>query len=308
MHEHHHHHHDHAPPAGAANMDARFIVGILLNVAFVVAEVIFGIVADSMALLTDAAHNLSDVLGLSLAWWAAVLARKRPTENRTYGFRKATILAALANAMLVLVAVGAIAWEAAMRIEDPPAVSGNIMMVVAAIGVVVNAVAALLFFKERKRDINIRAAFVHLAADAAVSVGVVVAGLAIFATGMSWIDPVVSLAIAAVIVVGTWSLLKGSFDLAMDAVPPHIDSKAVESCLVELEGVRDVHDLHIWAMSATENALTAHLTTETPWSSERLRQVGRELAHRFHIDHVTIQVEPADGCKDPCPQEAEDAV
>jgi cobalt-zinc-cadmium efflux system protein len=305
MHDHSHHRHGHGPAASDSRLDSRFSVGIGLNVAFVVSEAVFGVIADSMALLTDAAHNLFDVLGLLLACWAMRLARKRPTEQRTYGYRKATILAALANSMLILVAVGAIAWEAALRLGEPLQVQGQLMMLVAGIGVLINAVSAMLFRRGREHDVNVRAAFVHLAADAAISVGVVVAGMLILLSGAAWIDPVVSLAISAIILVGTWSLLKSSFDLAMDAVPPHIQIKTVQSHILEQNGVLDVHDLHIWAMSSTETALTAHLITERPWPTQALRDLCVDLKDTFGLGHITIQIEPSDGCAEPCPQSEE---
>jgi cobalt-zinc-cadmium efflux system protein len=310
MHEHAHDHaHDHAHSHGHfEKADRPFIIGIFLNIAFVAVEISFGIIANSMALLTDAAHNFSDVLGLALAWWAATLARKRPTETRTYGYRKAGILAALANATLVLAAVGGIAWEAVQRIAHPPNANGHIIIITATIGVLINAGAALLFLKGRKSDINIRAAFLHLAADAAVSVGVVISGMLILWTGRVWIDPVVSLGITAVIVIGTWSLLRSSLDLAMDAVPPHIDAKEVRNYLLGLEGAKNVHDLHIWAMSSTETAMTVHICTDDSWQTERLRAISTDMKHRFACGHVTIQVEPHEECVGPCPQEGPDAV
>lgn len=279
----------------------RFVIGISLNVIFVVTEITFGLIADSMALLTDAAHNVSDVLGLCLAWWAASLAQKEPTDTRTYGYRKASILAALANATLILVAVGGIAWEASRRLSSPPSPQGGLIMLTAAVGFVINGASALLFLKGRSHDINIRAAFLHLASDAAVSVGVVIAGLLILWTEQTWIDPAVSLIIAAVIVMGTWSLLKTSLNLALDAVPSHIDARKIRAYLTSLPGVRNVHDLHIWAMSATETAMTAHLCTDDAWSSERLNIVSRELTQRFSTGHVTLQVEPHDAAAAPCP-------
>lgn len=302
-----HHAHHHLPLN--QNVDTKFIIGIGLNTVFVIAEVVFGLISDSMALLTDAAHNLSDVLGLGLAFWAATLARRQPTEKRTYGYRKATVLSALANATLIMVAVGGITWEAALRLVDPPPVQGTIMMLVAAIGVVINTASALLFLQDRKKDINIRAAFLHLAADAAVSVGVVFAGLAIHVTHILWIDPLVSLAISAVIIIGTWSLLKSSLNLAMDGVPPNIRVDDVRQFLLDQNGVKNIHDLHIWAMSATETALTAHICTNDAWSSKQIRTLSHELEQKFNTHHVTIQVEPADGrCSDPCPQAADGAV
>ena len=290
-------------------MGSRFAIGVGLNLVFVVAEVIFGLLSNSMALLTDAAHNVSDVLGLALAWWAANLARRPPSERRTYGLRKSTVLSALANAILVLVAVGAISWEAVGRLAAPPKVEGTTMMVVAGLGVVINSISAMLFFTGRKRDVNLRAAFVHLAADAAVSLGVVFGGVAILLTGRAWIDPGLSLLISVVIVVGTWSLLRQSLDLALDAVPRHVDPSDVGSYLQGLEGVVDLHDLHIWAMSSTETALTAHLTVDCPgWPVERHREVALVLEERFQIHHATLQLEPISETAGCCPQSGEGVV
>lgn len=282
------HAHGGSAPAGLA-----FAVGIGLNTLFVVIETVYGITAQSMALVADAAHNLSDVLGLVLAWFAVRLAARKPTGRRTYGFRKGTILSALANAVLLLAAVGAIAWEAIGRFERPEPVQGGVVMLVAAIGVAINGVSAFLFVAGSKHDINLRGAFLHLAADAAVSLAVVVTGFVITRTGWSWLDPTASIAISVVVLFSTWSLLKDSLNLVLDAVPEHIDPEAVRTYLRGLPGVNEVHDLHIWAMSSTEVALTAHLVMPAEACAPPfLRVVAQELHERFRIEHTTIQVEP----------------
>lgn len=284
----HHHGHDHAPPTRSR----AFALGMALNTAYIVVEVAFGLRSHSLALLADAGHNLGDVLGLGLAWAAAVLATRPPSLRHTYGLRRASILAALANAILLLVAVGAIATEAVQRFAAPAPIAGVTMMIVAAAGVVVNGLSAMLFFRGRHGDLNVRAAFAHLAADAVVSLGVVIAGLAILATGLLWLDPLVSLVIGGAIVWGTWGLLRDSLGLAMDAVPPGIDAAAVERYLRALPGVADVHDLHIWGMSTTETALTAHLVVPTASvDDDFLRDVAGTLHDRFGIEHTTIQLE-----------------
>jgi cobalt-zinc-cadmium efflux system protein len=282
------HAHSHAP----ANFDRAFAIGVALNVAFVAIEATYGVIANSLALLADAGHNLSDVAGLLLAWGAVWLGRRPPTAKRTYGFGRTSILAALANAVLLLVAIGAIAWEAVRRFESPQPVEGGTVMVVAAIGIVINTATALLFMRGRKGDLNIRGAFLHMAADAGVSAGVVVAGLVITLTGWLWLDPVVSLAIVVIIALGTWGLLKDSVAMAIDAVPAGIDRDEVLAHLESLEGVREVHDLHIWPLSTTSTALTAHLVR----SDERIddaftARVTDGLKRRFKIDHATIQLE-----------------
>jgi len=285
------HHHHHAPP----DYSRAFAVGVALNVAFVVVEAVFGILSDSLALLTDAGHNLSDVLGLLLAWGAAALAKRRPSARRTYGFSRATIIASLFSGLLLVGAVGAIGWEAVHRLIEPAEPAGKTIMLVAAIGVVINTVTALFFFSGKDRDLNIRGAFLHMAADAAVSLGVVASGALILFYGIPWIDPVMSLVIAAVIMLSTWGLLRDSLNLAVDAVPRSVDPGAVRDFLTGLPGVRAIHDLHIWAMSTTETALTAHLVMdEFPDSDQYLADVSRVLQDRFSINHPTIQLERAD--------------
>jgi cobalt-zinc-cadmium efflux system protein len=269
-----------------------FVIGIALNVAFVLTEAVFGLLAHSLALLADAGHNLSDVLGLLLAWGANRLALRAPTLRRTYGLRRSTILAALANAMMLLIAIGSIATEAIGRLSHPVPVKGEMVILVAAAGVIVNALTARLFWSGRHHDLNVRGAFLHMAADAAVSVGVVVAGLFIRWTGALWIDPLVSLAIVVVIGLGTWGLLRESLDLAMDAVPRHIDPAAVRRYLEGLPGIHGVHELHIWAMSTTQAALTVHLVKPDPaGDDELLMEVMRALREEYGITHPTIQWE-----------------
>lgn len=274
-----------------------------MNVAFVVVEVISGLIAGSTALLADASHNLGDVLGLAMAWGATLLARRKRTARRTYGLRRTTILAGLANAILILVAIGGVTWEAIRRIGTPSQIDGGLVAIVAAIGVAVNFGAALLFAAGRERDVNLRGAFLHLMADAAVSAGVVVAGVLVWRTGWNWIDPATSIAVSIVILVGTIRLTRDALNLLLDAVPEHIDPDAVEAFLAALPGVQQVHDLHIWPMSTTEVALTAHLVLPVAaCSSSFLRDVAAEIEHRFRIAHTTLQLEQAnadEACRQP---------
>lgn len=282
-------------------------MGIVLNVGFVGLETAYGVIAQSTALLADAAHNLSDVLGLAMAWGASTLARRAPSALHTYGLRRSTVLAALANAVLLVAAVGAVAWEAIGRFRVPSAPEGTTMMGVAVAGVVVNGVSALLFHKGSKSDMNARGAFLHLAADAAVSAGVVLAGLIVWRTGWTWVDPLTSLVVSGVVLFGTWSLLREALHLAMDGVPKSVELEKVRAYLASLPRVESVHDLHVWAMSTTEIALTAHLVM--PWGDcapSFLAGLEHELEERFGITHVTVQIEPADA--GPCARSAEGAV
>ncbi len=273
-----------------------FALGVGLNLAFVVVEVIAGLTSGSLALIADAGHNFSDVLGLLLAWGASHLAKRKPTARRTYGLRRSSILAALLNAALLLIAVGAIAWEAVGRFSRPAPVAGPTIVLVAAIGVVINAATALFFLKGKEEDLNIRGAFLHMVADAAVSFGVVAAGMLIGLTRWNWVDPAISLAIVAVITIGTWDLLRRSIDLALDSVPAGIDPAEVRRFLAGLPEIAGVHDLHIWAMSATETALTAHLLRpDGRVDDDWLADVSKALQNRFAIEHVTIQVERGGG-------------
>ena len=281
------HTHRHAP----ANVNAAFGIGIALNLAFVAVEAFYGWKVGSLALLADAGHNLSDVIGLVLAWGGALAGRLRPDARHTYGFKRASILAAFLTALLLLVAMGSLAWEAVHRLQSPQPVAGVTIMVVAGIGIVVNTATALLFMRGREKDLNIRGAFLHMAADALVSAGVVVAGGLALWFGWTWLDPVVSLIIAAVIVWGTWSLFRQSLHLLFDGVPEGVDLHAVHSLLQGLPGVAQVHDLHVWAMGTNETALTAHLVMPDGQADDAFLQRATEQLHeRFEIEHVTLQV------------------
>ncbi|MGB5505383.1 MAG: cation diffusion facilitator family transporter [Sulfurovum sp.] len=285
-HSHSHHHHE------INNYNRSFAIGIALNVIFVIIEVSYGLLADSLALIADAGHNLSDVMSLMLAWGANYLATKHPTHKRTYGLRKVTIMASLLSAVLLLVAMGGIAWESVERLSSPEPVDGVIIIIVAAFGVVINTLTALLFVKGQKHDLNIRAAYLHMAADAAISLGVVIAGIAIMLTGWIWLDPAISLFIVVAILVGTWQLLRDSIDLSIDAVPQNIDVCEVKEYLLNFTNVTDLHDLHIWALSTTENALTVHLvTSDSLIYNHFIQEIQEHLHHHFNIAHVTIQIE-----------------
>lgn len=295
-HGHHsHHHHSHEHEHGTNNYSRAFRIGIILNVGFVIIEATYGYLANSLALLADAGHNMSDVLGLLLAWGASFLGRRPPSQRYTYGLRRSSILAALINAIALLLVMGGIAWEAVQRFSQPASVVGNTVIVVAIVGIIINTITALMFMSGRKHDLNIRGAFLHMAADAGVSLGVVLAGITIILTGWLWFDPVVSLIIVAVVVVGTWQLLKDSVNLALDAVPEKIEPLAVQTYLSERPGVTQVHDLHIWAMSTTETALTAHLVIPSGHPGDDfLIQTCKELHDHFGIEHSTLQIEVGD--------------
>jgi len=292
------HGHSHAP----ADFGRAFAIGVVLNTGFVIVEAVFGLLSGSMALVADAGHNLSDVLGLLIAWGASIAAKKPSSARFTYGLKSSTILAAFANAMLLLVAIGAILFETIHRLMDPIEPEGWTMIWVAGIGVVINTITALLFMRGRKNDLNIRGAFLHMAADALVSVGVVIAGVAILLTGLVIIDPIVSLVIVLVIAWGTWGLLKDSVKMSLLAVPDSVDEAEVRSFLEDLRGVEAVHDLHIWPMSTTETALTAHLIMSAGHPGDAfLRETARELEHHHAIDHVTLQIETSfDDCGKDC--------
>jgi cobalt-zinc-cadmium efflux system protein len=302
---HQHHHHDHSHAHGHAghshapdSFGFAFAVGVALNTVFVAAELIFGYAANSLALISDAVHNFSDVIALLLAWAAVWLARKRPTQQHTYGYRRASILAALVNAGLLLIAVGGIAVEAINRIQAPAEVAGWTVVLVATLGIFVNGATALLFMRGRHGDLNIRGAYLHMAADAAVSFGVVVAAGVIMLTGWLWVDPAISLCIAAVVLASGWGLARDSVNLALDGVPKGIELAAVKDYLGHLQGVTEVHDLHIWAMSTSETALTAHLVRPGGYEDSFLHGVCEELSHRFNIRHATLQIEAgSDVCK-----------
>ncbi|MGX0963075.1 cobalt-zinc-cadmium efflux system protein [Bradyrhizobium japonicum] len=313
-HDHHgHHHHDHAGhghdhghnhgPGHAhvhapANFGTAFAIGISLNTALVVAEAIYGYIGNSTALLADAGHNLSDVLGLVVAWCASIAARRAPSGRFTYGFRASTILAALANAVFLLVATGAIGWEAILRLREPEPVAGVTVMVVAGIGILINGFTAMLFARGRKDDINIEGAYLHMAADAAVSLGVVISAALIIWTGWLWLDPVTSLVICATILWSTTSLLRGSIDMSMAAAPKGTDIAAIKIFLLERPGVSGIHDLHVWPISTTETALTCHLVMPAGAGDAFLMETAQMLRASFRIGHTTLQIEthPDNGC------------
>ena len=302
-HDHDHdHHHDHGHAHGLGHTHApkdfnsAFAIGVFLNLALVIGQLVFGLVAHSLALVADAGHNFADVLGLLLAWWASRLAKSIPTKKHTYGFRGVSILAALANAILLIASMGAVAWEAIQRLQHPTEVNGHIVIWLAVLGIVVNTVSAFLFFSGRHDDLNVRGAFLHLISDAAVSVGVVIAGVAILWTGKLWIDPVMSLIIVVTILWGTWGLLRESVNLALQAVPENVDRDAVEKFLCSRPGVVSVHDLHIWGMSTTTVALTVHLLVKPAKVNDAfLAEICGALAHDFGIEHSTLQIESGDG-------------
>jgi cobalt-zinc-cadmium efflux system protein len=283
--------HVHEHGRSAASFNAAFAIGIGLNIAFVAVEAFYGWKIGSLALLADAGHNLSDVIGLVLAWGGALAGNLRPDARHTYGWKRASILAAFVNALLLLVAMGSLAWEAVHRLQSPQPVEGVTIMVVAGIGIVINTATALLFMRGRESDLNIRGAFLHMAADALVSAGVVVAGALALRFGWTWLDPVASLVIAAIIVAGTWSLFRQSLHLLFDGVPDSVDLHAVQALLEALPGVAQVHDLHVWAMGSAEIAMTAHLVMPEGQADDAfLQQATAQLHERFDIEHVTLQV------------------
>ena len=297
-HDHGHAHgHSHAP----ADFGRAFAIGIALNTAFVAVEAAFGYISGSMALVADAGHNLSDVLGLLIAWGAAAAAKRPPSPRFTYGLKSSTILAALANAALLMIAIGAILFETIDRLMNPVEPEGWTMIWVAGVGIVINTATALLFVSGRKDDLNIQGAFMHMAADALVSVGVVIAGVAILLTGAVWLDPVTSLVILAVIGWGTWGLARDSLKLGLNAVPDGVDESAVRAALEREPGVAEVHDLHIWPMSTTETALTAHLVMPDGHPGDAfIAQLAQRLSHDHQIGHTTLQIERTRDCKAGC--------
>ncbi|WP_163872790.1 cation diffusion facilitator family transporter [Paenibacillus favisporus] len=306
-HEHSHSHsHSHSHAHGPADYNRAFLIGIVLNTAFVILEAAYGLISHSLSLVADAGHNLSDVLALVLAWVASLLVRKKATELRTYGYRRSSILAALFNALFLLAAIALIAWGAISRLIHPQPVDGVDVIWVAAVGILINALTALLFVSGRRGDLNVRGAFLHMAADAGVSLGVVIAGIVISATGWLWVDPVVSLLIVLVIGISTWGLLKDSLNMALDSVPPGTDIAAIRNYLTSLPWVKSMHDLHIWGMSTTETALTAHLVVTEPCNGdELLQQAAAELREQFGIGHTTLQLEIGDL---PCALDGTDTV
>ena len=307
-HDHSHHHHG-GMVTEPMNFDRAFAIGILLNVTFVLIESGYGLAANSLALLADAGHNLSDVLGLIVAWVASILVRRKPTNGFTFGLRSSSILAALGNAVFLLVAIGGVAWEAIGRFRSPPEVAGHTVIVVAAVGIFINGMTAYLFSKGQKGDLNIRGAYLHMLADALVSLAVVVAGIVMIKTGWNWIDPLVSVVVSLVILNGTWGLLKESLKLALGAVPNGINRVEVHKFLMNKKGVSKVHDLHIWGMSTTENALTAHLVMPAGHPGDSfLHHVSEELNHKFKIHHTTLQIELGNDPHHACVLEPDEVV
>ena len=293
----HNHSHAHGESCSHApkNYNAIFFFGITLNLIFVAAEATYGVLSNSMSLVADAGHNFSDVIGLVLAWGAFWLTKRKPTARFTYGLRKSSILSALLNAVILLIAVGAIVWEAIHRFFNPVEVQSTTVMIVATVGILINTGTALLFLKDREHDINIRGAFLHMAADALISLGVVISAFVIGYTNWQWVDPVTSIIISIVIVIGTWQLLKESISMSMDAVPNGIDPEKVKAYLTSVDGVTEIHDLHIWAMSTTETALTAHLVIKCPdLENKLLKKITEELKGKFKIHHPTLQLELSD--------------
>ncbi len=287
LHEHNHSHTDEVKDFGKA-----FAIGIVLNIIYIIVEVVYGLIINSLALIADAGHNLSDVLGLVIAWVASYLVKKSAKGKYTYGYKKSSVLAAFLNAMILLVAIGIILVEAIKRFSEPQAIEGTTMMIVAGVGVVINAVTAALFFSGRKDDLNIKGAFLHMAADAGISLGVVVVGLLLTFTQFYWLDPVVSIVIALIIFYGTWDLLKDSTNLALDAVPKEVDKGEVESYFNTLTEIESFHDLHIWAMSTTETAMTVHVVADVECNRNKLiDKISTDLKQKFKIIHSTIQIE-----------------
>jgi cobalt-zinc-cadmium efflux system protein len=292
------HHHHHAAP----DYNRAFAVGVALNIIFVAIEVTYGVMANSLALITDAGHNMSDVLGLLLAWGANYLAGKQPSLRRTYGYSRATILASMFSGLLLLAAVVVICWEAVNRFFTPTEPAGQTIMVVAAIGVLINSITAWFFMSGKDHDLNIRGAYLHMAADALVSLGVVISGFVIWKFGLRWFDPLSSLLIAGVIFWSTWGLLRDSLNLAIDAVPRNLDPQKIRKWLSAQPGVEGMHDLHIWPISTTKTALTAHLLMpEPPANDDFLHEITHELQEKFKISHVTFQIERGNG-NHPCMQ------
>jgi cobalt-zinc-cadmium efflux system protein len=292
--EHHSHQHGHSHSNPPSTYGRAFAFGIILNTIFIVVEVVYGFISHSLALVADAGHNISDVLGLFLAWGATVLGRRAATERHSYGLKRSTVLAALANAVFLLVAVGAIILEAIQRFNAPSAIAAETVIWVAMAGIVINAGTAMMFMSGRKVDLNIRGAFLHMAADAVISAGVVAGGIIIMFTGLHWVDPALSLTISAIIVYSAWQLLRDSLNLALDAVPEGIDVVAVRDYLIGLPSVTNVHHLHIWGLSTTESALTVHLVlADDQRSNKLLHHINHDLHERFGIGHATIQFETA---------------
>jgi cobalt-zinc-cadmium efflux system protein len=296
--EHDHSHHHHNPKL--TNVGRAFIIGIVLNMTFVVIEFLSGFYTNSLALLSDAGHNLSDVATLGLSLFAFQISKRKATPTYTYGFHKSTILASLINAVILLIAVGSIGWEAIQRFISPEETQGKVISIVAGIGIVINAVSAFLFFRDKEKDLNVKGAYLHLALDAVVSAGVVIAGLIISYTGIKWIDPLISLVIMAVVIYSTWGLLTESLKLSLDAVPYAINMESVKSEMLKIKGITSIHHIHIWAMSTTRNAMTAHLMLEKDLTDKEVAEIKHKMKHtleHMNIQHVTLETE-SEACKE----------
>ncbi len=304
-HDHSHHGHSHHHHPELSKVTRSFWIGIILNSIFVLIEFITGILTNSLALLSDAGHNLSDVAGLALSLFAFKISQSKATEKFTYGFHKSTILASLVNAVVLLIVVGSIGWEAVHRFLQPQETKGDIIAIVAGIGILINTLSALLFFREKEKDLNIKAAYIHLAVDAVVSVTVVIAGLIIAYTGIKWIDPLISIGIMAVVVYSTWGLLKESLYLTLDAVPKNLDVEKIKAEILKMVEIKDIHHIHIWAMSTTKNSMTAHLILDDTLNEKQIAEVKHKVKHTLehqNIQHVTLETE-RQSCKEiDCPK------
>lgn len=292
--EHSHSHHDHSHVAVLTNVNSAFVIGIGLNTLFVIIEAIIGFSIHSLSLISDAGHNLADVGSLALSLLAFRLLKVKSTTKYTYGYRKTTILAALFNAMILLFSIGVIAYEAVQRISNPPALPGKTIAIVAAIGIIINFVTAILFLKNKEKDLNVKSAYLHMMADALVSAGIMTGGIVIYYTHIYWIDPILSIIVAAVILVGTWSLLKDSLRLSLDGVPKDIDLEEIKAKASSIQGIKNIHHIHVWAMSTTENAMTAHIVIDDNTSNEEILNIKNNLKHtlqHMNIQHITIETE-----------------
>lgn len=297
-----HSHHDHSHSVVLTNVNSAFIIGILLNFIFVVIEVVVGLSIHSLSLLSDAGHNLADVGSLGISLLAFRLVKAKANDKYTYGYRKTSILAALLNAMILLLSIGAIAYAAIHRIFAPQPLPGSTIAIVAGIGIAINFISALLFMRNKEKDLNIKSAYLHLMSDAVVSAGIVVGGIVISYTGWYWMDPVLSIAIVLIIVAGTWSLLKESLRLSLDGVPKDIDLEQIKKAAMKLDGVEDIHHIHVWAMSTTENAMTAHMVITKPEKEEKIKSAFRHSMEHLNIQHLTIETERTEeDCRvEPC--------
>lgn len=304
-HNHSHHGHSHSHVPKITSLNTAFVVGIVLNLAYVLIQVIIGLSINSLSLLSDAGHNFLDVAGLALAMVAFKLSKSKSTEKYTYGHKKASILISLFNAVVLLLSIGAIGFEAAFRFRNPQPLPGMTIAIIAVIGIAINGISAFMFFREKDKDMNVKAAFLHLAADAMVSLGLVVGGIIIYYTKLYWIDPLLSIIICVVIIASTWKLLKDSLRLSLDGVPENVDLQKIETEVLKTAGVKDIHHLHVWAISTTQNALTAHITVKETAAMQEIETIKKQVKHtlaHLHIDHATLEIE-AENCNGGCIEE-----